>query len=698
MFTVLFERSPDALWLLDPETGRVVDCNPSALELLRAAGKEQLLGRTPSDLSPERQPDGRDSREKAAEVMRRSRQEGGARFHWVMRRFDGTDVHVEVVSTTVPAGARSLHLIISRDITERHRAEQALRESQQILSSIADNLQEAVYRSTPDHRLIFVNDYYLRLFGYQTLEELCSFPRERLYARTEDRARVLSRLARDGHFRGEEVEFVRQDGSHFWGLMSSRAITDPATGEASFLVGSIVDITARKRAEEELRRLNQSLEGMISARTTELQAANERLREEVKERQRREKIEHALFQISEAIHLAEDLNRLYPLIHAAVRELMPARNFYLSLHEPATGLHHFVYHVDEFDPVPPPRKLSTGMTAHVFRTGKALLADRASMLRPPGSREGQGWAVEHGTPSAVWLGVPLVANGQTLGVMAVQDYHDERAYGEPERRLLAFIGEQTALAIARKRADSELRRALEREQELGRLKSNFTSLVSHEFRTPLGVISSSAEILRDYFDRLPPAEREEHLETITKHARRMGGLMDEVLLLSRFEAGKTEFQTQPLQLPDYCGKLAREVGLAMGHACPVRVTGGAGLPPAVGDERLLRHVLTNLLVNAMKYSEPGTPVELRLSRSGSDAVFEVCDRGIGIPEADREWIFEAFHRGGNVGQRPGTGLGLVIVKRCVELHRGSIGIHSEVGQGTTVRVALPMYGNDRGTT
>jgi signal transduction histidine kinase len=105
----------------------------------------------------------------------------------------------------------------------------------------------------------------------------------------------------------------------------------------------------------------------------------------------------------------------------------------------------------------------------------------------------------------------------------------------------------------------------------------------------------------------------------------------------------------------------------------------------------MRHVLTNLITNAVKYSQPGQPVELRVHADGVDLVCVVQDRGIGIPEADQQRLFNSFHRGSNVGQRQGTGLGLVIVKRCGELHGGSISLQSAPGQGTTVTVRLPVF-------
>jgi signal transduction histidine kinase len=109
------------------------------------------------------------------------------------------------------------------------------------------------------------------------------------------------------------------------------------------------------------------------------------------------------------------------------------------------------------------------------------------------------------------------------------------------------------------------------------------------------------------------------------------------------------------------------------------------------DERLVQHIFTNLLTNAVKYSEPGRNVEFTITRDRCNAICRVRDVGIGIPEADQQWLFSAFHRGQNVGNRPGSGLGLSIVKRCVELHGATISVESKLGEGTMVTVQLLAF-------
>ena len=245
----------------------------------------------------------------------------------------------------------------------------------------------------------------------------------------------------------------------------------------------------------------------------------------------------------------------------------------------------------------------------------------------------------------------------------------------------------------RKQAEAELLKTLAREKELGQLKSNFVSMVSHEFRTPLGIIQSSAEILNDYLDQLEPAERAEQLSSITGNTRRMAEMMEEILVLSRLDAGRVDYKPVALDLKAFCRRVLDEIHSATERRCKIELS-LADMPCETrADERLLSHIFSNLLINAVKYSEPGSLVRFAIEQDGADAVCVIRDRGIGIPEADQQWLFNAFQRGANVGDRPGTGLGLVIVKRCVELHGGKIEIKSRSGEGTEVTLRLPLFQN-----
>jgi PAS domain S-box-containing protein len=240
-------------------------------------------------------------------------------------------------------------------------------------------------------------------------------------------------------------------------------------------------------------------------------------------------------------------------------------------------------------------------------------------------------------------------------------------------------------------ARAELSRALEQERELGELKGRFVSMVSHEFRTPLGVTMSALELLTHYDDKLPAAQKSELLQDIRTATNSMVGMMEQVLLLGRADAGKLGFSPREIQLEVLLKKIAAEAAAASRSSHEIIWSVANDLHGSRGDEPLLRHIFSNLISNAFKYSPPESKVEVMLSRRGRDALCRVIDHGIGIPEKDRAHLFEAFHRCENVGDSPGTGLGLVIVKRCVEIHGGNIVFDSKVGHGTEFEVCLPLF-------
>lgn len=256
----------------------------------------------------------------------------------------------------------------------------------------------------------------------------------------------------------------------------------------------------------------------------------------------------------------------------------------------------------------------------------------------------------------------------------------------------------TELTEANRRLDQAREEALgllARERELRELKSNFVSLVSHEFRTPLEVIMSSADNLQRYHDRLPPEKREHLLRTINKSVRHMSGMMEEVLVLGRLETDGISFKPAPIAFRAFCQRVCDEIESATGKRSPIHLDMDGTPDDATGDESLLRHIFTNLLSNAVKYSPPDERVEFAIHRESNDAICRFRDRGCGIPEADQKRLFQAFHRGSNVGQIPGTGLGLLIVQRCVELHAGKLRFESTEARGTTFTVTLPLFGPPR---
>ncbi|HAX76081.1 MAG TPA: hybrid sensor histidine kinase/response regulator [Cyanobacteria bacterium UBA11372] len=227
-------------------------------------------------------------------------------------------------------------------------------------------------------------------------------------------------------------------------------------------------------------------------------------------------------------------------------------------------------------------------------------------------------------------------------------------------------------------------------KEINQLKSEFVSMLSHDFRNPLNAILLSAGFLQSHEKKLTQEKKHAHYQLIRSAIKNMAQLLDEALVLGKADAGKFEFRPTPVALKLFCHDLVEELELSIGEKHQLIFTTSGVFVEALWDENLLRHILTNLLANAIKYSPEGGIIRFELIGQEKTVIFRIQDQGIGIPEEDKERLFQPFHRASNVEAIPGTGLGLAIVKRCVEAHGGEISVQSEVGVGTTFIVRLPL--------
>lgn len=269
---------------------------------------------------------------------------------------------------------------------------------------------------------------------------------------------------------------------------------------------------------------------------------------------------------------------------------------------------------------------------------------------------------------------------------------DERSHHYEARVVVSNENEVMAIVrniTQRKQAEADMRHALVKEKELSELKSRFVTMTSHEFRTPLTTILSSAELIEKYGHKWAEEKKKQHLIRIQVAVKQMTQLLNDVLLIGKAEAGRIEFKPLLLDLTKFCNELVDEIQIS-NRDRQIVFDNQFNLPYAYLDEKLLRHILSNLLANAVKYSPQGSAVKFDLTCDGQTLTFRVRDAGIGIPTADLPNLFDSFHRASNVGTISGTGLGLAIVKKSVDLHAGKIAVESEVGVGTTFTVNLPF--------
>lgn len=241
---------------------------------------------------------------------------------------------------------------------------------------------------------------------------------------------------------------------------------------------------------------------------------------------------------------------------------------------------------------------------------------------------------------------------------------------------------------ARKRLETELRQALHKERELSELKSRFIARASHEFRTPLAVILTSSDLLKNYGARMTVEQRDEKLNRLQKEVRSMAVMLDDLLTISKGEELR-EFNPELIDLESLTNDVVREIGEGIGMQHQLVVVCQGNCANVYADRKLIERIVTNLLSNAIKYSPVGSTIEVGTTCEVTRIIIRVKDQGIGIPDDDQARLFEAFHRAKNVDHISGTGLGLAIVKQAVELHGGEVSFTSQLGKGTIFTVILP---------
>lgn len=406
------------------------------------------------------------------------------------------------------------------------------------------------------------------------------------------------------------------------------------------------------RLHEQIQQYSAELEQRVASRTHELQMANQQLRNEIRERERAE----------EALRASETKLRL-------ILEQMPAivwttdRELHLT-----SGMGGGVVPERNAE-LPAVLGRSIGDLASEYQT--------AALSAEPHHRALDGIASEYD--------IVLQDRQMHVHLQPLRDAHNT---------IVGTLGLAYDITT-RTKAEEETRRALAKERELSELKSRFVSMTSHQFRTPLSTILSSADLLEFYMDQWPTERKLEHVQRIQTAVMTMTQMMNDILVIGRAEANKLEFRPVLVDLVQFCHD---QIDAARIHARPDhRITFESRAAHAVvmADSRLLHQILDNLLSNAIKYSPNGGHIQLTLHVQAEEVTISVSDQGIGIPPEDQPHLFDPFHRARNVGDVSGTGLGLPIVKKSVDAYGGTITFVSQLDQGSTFTVVLPAHGATR---
>ncbi|MEQ8538345.1 MAG: ATP-binding protein [Coleofasciculus sp. D1-CHI-01] len=420
----------------------------------------------------------------------------------------------------------------------------------------------------------------------------------------------------------------------------------------------VQDVTDRVQMRLSLEQVNDALEMRVEERTAALRKVNDVLQVEIIERKR---IEEQLRTSEEQLRqLTENIREVFFLTTPDFSQMIYISPVYQevwgrstkSLYEqPSSWLESI--HPEDRDRVT--------QALHKQSLGEANFQEEYRIVRPDGSVR--------------WMGVrafPVVNEaGITIRIAGIAEDITER-----------------------QRVQAELLNALAQEKELSDLKSRFITVTSHEFRTPLTTIHSSAELLEHYRHKWSDEKQLMHLHRIQTSVKYMTKLLNDVLILGKADAGKLALSLEPIDLEVFCATLVKELQLNLQKHSVINISyewkATLDAQEIYLDKQLLQQILEDVLSNAIKYSSSEETIEVKLKGNREQITLEIRDRGIGIPLEDQDRLFEAFHRGTNVGTIPGTGLGLAIVKRCVDIHQGDIHINSTIGVGTTVTVTLPI--------
>ena len=662
------ENMVDALWVVDDED-KTRDVNPSLLEMLRYP-TEDLMGAPIYKFMDE------DSRKKYFDISVNSLQQGKAsQTELTFITEDGSQVKALVSSQPVTAeyseAGGCFHIL--HDITERKKLEMELRESEKKYRTLVDNSLIGIFRITEEGRFTTVNPRFVEILGFETEKEVYKIENVKsLFKDPAGLEDIFRRLEQHSVVSDAEVVLTRVDGEEIVVLVNVQRVQDEFR-EGVVYEGLIEDITEKRRLELSLKQVNRELE------------VKNRINKVILSETRLEKVLEHL--ISNAIQVLEvDATAIY-LYDESDQEL---RYGYGQGLDP-NWLHHF-------RTLPVNESNFHLLSQSVIREQAVVTKDLDTFLRH--DQQNGYWKFSR---EGTWLSMPISLNEKVLGVLLCVK-QDTSTLTEQEFRTIEALTNQMAIGINHVTQIEDLnasKQALEESYaELARMnkfKDEFLANMSHELRTPLNSIIGFSEVLIDGLAGDINEEQEEFINNILGSGQHLLSLINEILDMSKIRSGQMDLNLEEVD----CESLIREISQTMSGMIRsknqefVREI-HSELPPLVIDKKKIKQVLLNLLSNASKFTDEEGEISVEVfpvdQADQSLVQFTVSDTGIGIDQEHQELIFDEFRQvdGSNSREYEGTGLGLPIAKKLVELHNGKIWIESEVGVGTKFHFVLPM--------
>lgn len=664
----IIKTATDGIIVID-ERGIIEQVNESAARLF-GYGLDELLGHNISMLMPQPHRGRHDS------YIENYLQTGIRKIIGIGReveglRKDGSRFPFRLSISEVKLKDRHIFTGIVHDLTEQKEAEKALREEKEKAQMYFDLANTINVVLNPEGEIVELNNKGCAFIG-QTEEEAIGQNWFNLSVKGEERATIIGTFQR---MMKEEIDLIpyyenavyNQNGELCYFAWHNNLIRD-REGKISGLITSGTDITERRLAGQALKKEKERAQRYLDVANTIIVVLNREGKVELLNHKGSEILGYPEEEVLGAdwFELVIDPEER-PEVRQTFEQLMEGR-------PEATE-----YYESEI----------------VTRRGRhQLIAWRNAVIQD-----------EEGHPTAT------ISSGVDITEQRAAERRIEKMNAELEQRVemrteelaeavnqllninkqLEFeIQERKAAETALRKSERELRRAYEREKELSELKSRFVSMASHEFRTPLSTILSSADIIEAYQKTEQQERREKHTNRIKSAVANLTGILNDFLSLSRLEEGKIQHQPVEFEISHFCHEeVIDELQGLLKEGQRIRCHGIEERKVYL-DKKFLKNILFNLLSNAIKYSDPGDPIDLTMFLKNDQLLITVQDRGIGIPEEEQQHLFTRFFRAHNVENIQGTGLGLNIVKKYVELMNGHITFESKLGEGTTIEVEIPL--------
>ncbi len=666
LFEILFSASPDSIILIDPNhpsiSWPIVDCNEAACRM-NGYTREEMIGKSIDLLNQNKA-----SKKERLAYKSRLWEKGILQAEFVHRHKDGHLIPVEISSSIVSVNGRELVLGIDRDITDRKRSEQIIKDSEERYRSFISQVSEGVYRFECDEPMdlnlpveeqidyiydhFFIaeyNDAFLKMYGFSEQKELMG----------------KSQL----DFHGDRTNPANRDILRKFilgGFNIENGITEEidSLGHQLFLSNNVVGIIE-----------NNQLLRMWGTQS------------DITEKIRNEKVQQVLYSISNAVLSSSDLENFITVISVEIEKLLESSNFFIALYDEKTDMLTSLYEKDREDMINtwPAQKSLTGL---IIRNKRTMMIDAAKFHELVKNDEVE----RYGKYAESWLGVPLLRNNKAIGAVVIQSYDRPNAYSEKDTQIIEIISNQLSFAIERKKAEQEIIEALLKAQEADRLKSAFLANMSHEIRTPLNSIIGFSDLLLD------PDFGQEHIsefaQSINSSGNNLLAIINDIMDISMIESGQVIIRKAEFPVTKLLQDILQEFSYkAESKGVDLKLLSGnfESNGTIISDRSKIKQVLINFVSNALKFTDKGF-IELGIEQFEGKIKIYVKDSGIGIPEEFHNTVFERFRQieSSDTRKYGGNGLGLAISKSLIELLGGEIGIESESGIGSTFFFILPV--------